>query len=101
MAPDHIDYKKEGIYDFRSNFYDQFAQYPTYYACKGYDMMLFLGHMLSQHGVYFQKHWTKQFYPGAIFEGAAYGLHHDNQHVPIVQLQNDTFVICNQETADE
>ena len=101
VAPDHIDYKKEGIYDFRSNFYDQFTQYPTYYACKGYDMMLFLGHMLAQHGVYFQKHWETQLYPGAIFEGVAYGLHHDNQHVPIVQLQNNTFVICNQETADE
>lgn len=97
VAPDHIDYKRAGIYDFRSHFYDQFAQYPTYYACTGYDMMLFLGHMLDQHGVYFQKHWGAQFYPGTIFEGVAYSIHHDNQHVPIVQLQNDTFVICNQE----
>ena len=97
VAPDHIDYKRAGIYDFRSYFYDQFAQYPTSYACTGYDMMLFLGHMLDQHGVYFQKHWGAQLYPGAIYEGVAYSIYHDNQYVPIVKLQNNTFLICNQD----
>lgn len=96
VAPDHIDYQGKGIHDFRRHFYDLFAQYPSYYACTGYDMMLFLGHMLDQHGVYFQKHWQGQPYPGAIFTGVAYGTHHDNQQVPIVRFQKDRFVICNQ-----
>ncbi len=96
VSPDHIDYNKSDIHEFRSSFYDRFAQYPTTYACTGYEMMLFLGHMLARYGVYFQKHWTKESYPRAIFESAAYGIHHDNQHVPIVQLQKDQFFICNQ-----
>ena len=95
VAPDHIDYKKACIHEFRSSFYDYFAQYPITYACTGYEMMLFLGRMLAQHGVYFQMHWEKESYPGAIFEGIAYGVHHDNQHVPIVQFQKDRFVVCN------
>ncbi len=95
VAPDYIDYTKAGIHEFRSSFYDRFAQYPTTYACIGYDMMLFLGHMLAQYGVYFQQHWTKESHPRSIFESAAYGIHHDNQQVPIVQFRKDRFVICN------
>lgn len=101
LAPDHIDYQRDGIYDFRSYFHGQFAQNPSSYACKGYDMMLFLGQMLDQHGIYFQKYWQTQFYPGAIFEGAVYGTHHDNQYVPIMKLERGQFVICNQPTAEE
>jgi hypothetical protein len=95
VAPDYIDYEKAGIHHFRSDFYDHFAQYPTTYACTGYEMMLFLGDMLAQYGVYFQKHWTQAPYKGVIFEGVAYDIHHDNQHVPIVQYTKDRLVICN------
>ena len=96
VAPNYIDYEKKAIHVFRNSFYDRFAQYPTRYACIGYEMMTFLGRMLAQHGVYFQKHWEKTLYPGIIFEGAAYGTHHDNQHVPIIQFKKDQFLICNQ-----
>jgi Periplasmic binding protein len=96
VAPDYIDYTKADIHEFRSNFYDRFAQYPTTYACIGYEMMLFLGHMLAQYGVYFQKHWTQESHPRSILEHAAYGMYHDNQQVPIVQFRKDRFVICNQ-----
>lgn len=95
VAPDHIDYEKAGIHQFRSNFYGHFAQYPTTYACIGYEMMLFLGDMLAQYGIYFQKHWTQAPYKGFIFEGVAYDIHHDNQHVPIVRYKKGRFVICN------
>ncbi|MEM9417280.1 MAG: hypothetical protein AAF963_02915 [Bacteroidota bacterium] len=96
VAPDYIDYQRASIRDFRCHFYEQFAQYPTKWACIGYEMMLFLGHMLNQHGIYFQKHWAKQAYQGTVFSGVAYSTHHDNQQVPIVQLKRGKFVICNQ-----
>ena len=101
VAPDYINYKKPGIHDFRNNFYEQFAQYPGYHACKSYELMCFLGHMLDQYGVYFQQHWQTRLYPGTIFEGANYGIHHDNQHVPILQLRKGEFIICNQVQANE
>jgi tetratricopeptide (TPR) repeat protein len=97
VSPDYIDHEKEGIHRFRDNFYEHFAHYPTIYACLGYEMMLFLGHMLAQNGVYFQKYWNKQSYQGVLFEGVTYGVHHDNQHVPIVRFQKNRFVICNKE----
>jgi Periplasmic binding protein len=100
VAPDYIDYGKMGIYKFRGDFYEHFAQYPTAYACTGYEMMLFLGRMLAQYGIYFQKHWDQGFYQGVIFEGAVYGTHHDNQHVPIVQFQKNRFVTCNKRSVE-
>ncbi|MHA7877578.1 MAG: ABC transporter substrate-binding protein [Bacteroidota bacterium] len=96
VAPNHITYEKASLHKFRNSFYDRFAQYPNTYACIGYEMMLLGGRMLAQYGTYFQKHWEKAFYQGAIFQGAAYGTHHDNQHVPIVRFHKGQFVICNQ-----
>ncbi|MEL6152440.1 MAG: hypothetical protein AAFQ78_00225 [Bacteroidota bacterium] len=88
IAPNYINYERAEIYAFRKRFYDRFACYPDHYACTGYEMMLFLGAMLSEHGTYFQQHWGNALKPGAIFSGAAYGIHHDNQQVPIVQFRN-------------
>lgn len=96
IDPNHINYKKTAIYQFRKEFYARFSQYPTMYACIGYELMLFLGQMLSQHGVYFQKYWNKSHYPSKIFEGLVYGPHHDNQYVPILQWQKDRLVVRNQ-----
>jgi len=98
VAPDHVAHEKESIHQFRSDFYDYFAQYPSNYAYIGYEMMLFWGQMLAKYGVYAQKHWKKECYPGALFEGVAYGTHHDNQYVPIVQFRKGRFVICNPKT---
>ncbi|MEM7055501.1 MAG: hypothetical protein AAF392_01275 [Bacteroidota bacterium] len=100
VAPDYIDYEKESLYAFRRAFYGQFGHYPTYYAAVGYDMMLFLGTMLAQHGAYFQKCWEKKPTQGAIFSGFAYGRHHDNQHVPIVKFQESALVVCNEAQSD-
>ena len=97
VSPNYIDYARGGIYQFRENFYEQFSEYPAYYACTGYEMMRFLGHRLAQHGVYFQKHWEKASYQGDIFEGVAYGIQHDNQHVPVIQLQKGKFAVCNKD----
>ena len=97
VAPNYIDYEKEAIHAFRSSFYDRFAQYPSLYACIGYEMMVFLGRMLAQHGVYFQKSWDSTSHQGIIFEGATYGPHHDNQSVPILQFKKGQLIICNQE----
>lgn len=95
VAPDYIDYNQESVHHFRRNFYDQFGLYPNYYAEIGYDMMLFLGKMLHEHGIYFQKYWGNTLIPGQIFSGCSYGTQHDNQHIPIIRFQKTKFVICN------
>ena len=94
VAPSYVDYRRESVYAFREQFYDQFGKCPTYYACTGYDMMLFLGRMLGRYGVYFQRYWGDKCYVGDIFSGVSYGQCYDNQYVPIVSLQGNSFVIC-------
>ncbi|MFN7094548.1 MAG: hypothetical protein ACK4M7_04210 [Burkholderiales bacterium] len=98
IAPDYIDYGKESLQQFRDQFYEQFGHYPGYYESVGYDMMLYIGNMLAQHGVYFQQHWPNIAVPGRVFAGFCYGRHHDNQHVPIVKFQSSALVLC-EETA--
>jgi hypothetical protein len=95
IAPDYVDYQKEGIHNFRKDFYDQFGLYPSHYAMAGYDMMFFLGKMLFEYGVHFTKYRHTTLFPSQIFSGYLYGLHYDNQHVPIIQFKDARYVICN------
>jgi hypothetical protein len=95
IAPDYIDFNRESLHHFRRNFYNQFGIFPNYYAEVGYDTMLFLGNMLSQYGIYFQKHWGEGTFEGQIFSGFSYGKHHDNQHIPIIKFENSQFEVCN------
>ena len=96
VAPDHIRYDQKPLHQFRRQFYDQFAQYPTHYACTGYEMMHFFGNMLAQHGTYFQKHWDATPQSSAIYSGIAYGTHHDNQQVPILQFRDNALAEVHQ-----
>ncbi|ACE05926.1 hypothetical protein Aasi_0523 [Candidatus Amoebophilus asiaticus 5a2] len=95
LAPDYIDYNRESLHTFRQDYYNQFGVFPNYYAEVGYDMMSFLGNMLSQHGIYFQKHWGLETFEGQIFSGFSYGKHHDNQHIPIIKFEKSKFIVCN------
>jgi hypothetical protein len=95
IAPDYVDYQKEGVHNFRKDFYDQFGLYPSHYAMIGYDMMFFLGKMLFEYGVHFTKYRHTALFPGQIFGGYLYGLYYDNQHVPIIQFKDAGYVVCN------
>jgi hypothetical protein len=99
IAPEHINYDQETLKQFREDFYEQFGHYPDYYASIGYDMMLYLGNMLYQYGVYFQQHWPANVIPGKIFAGFCYGRHHDNQYVPIVQFQASALVLAEEQSS--
>ena len=101
IAPDYIDYAKKSLQDFRHAFYLQFGHYPSYYEAVGYDMMLFLGNMLAQHGVYFQQKWGDTPVPGIIFSGFCYGRHHDNQHVPMVKFQASALTTCEEKLSSK
>jgi hypothetical protein len=95
VAPDYIDYSQTSVHNFRTDFYNQFGLYPSYYAAIGYDMMLFIGKMLFDYGIYFPPHWPEVVQPGEIFNGFFYGSHHDNQHIPIIQFKEGRFIVCN------
>eukprot|EP01132_Coremiostelium_polycephalum_P001058 gene1058-1342_t len=95
LAPDYIDYEREGVPTFRNDFHDQFGIFPGHYATFGYDVMLFLGNMLSKYGTYFQKHWHEDICIGQIFPGFYYGTHHDNQYIPIIRFKKTRLILEN------
>jgi len=95
IAPDYIDYKNPAVLGFRQDFYEQFGDYPNVFAALGYDMILFLGTMLAEHGCLFQKGWEDYYYAGKIFPGFSYGMYHDNQIVPIISFGKTDFKVCN------
>ena len=99
LAPNYINYDNDELHHFRELFFNRAGCYPQHesrhFAHIGYDMMNFLGKMLYKHGKYFQKYWDKEIYKPLIFAGFSYGSHHSNQYVPIIQLDQGKFAICN------
>jgi len=102
VAPNYIDYNKPNIYAFRNNFYNKFSQLPNLYACIGYEMIIFLGEMLHTYGNNFPKYWKDDdLYSGVLFDGQSYGLHQDNQNVPIISVGISGFTVCNKSSEKE
>lgn len=62
------------------------GQIPSEYAKLGYELMLFLGNALNEHGVYFQEAFSKGTMPGYLYQGHNYQFSHDDQLVPFVQF---------------
>ncbi|MDL5045086.1 hypothetical protein QQ054_03395 [Oscillatoria amoena NRMC-F 0135] len=57
------------------------------YAKMGYEFMLFAGHALKEHGVYFQDAFGRQRFSGYLTEGCDFSNARDNQLVPFVQFK--------------
>lgn len=96
IAPHYIDYSNQAIRLFRATFRGEYAKFPDHFSYLGYETMYFFGGMLSTYGKDFHHYWADKVHPGRLFTGFKYGIHHDNQLVPIVKLQrNGTLLICN------
>jgi hypothetical protein len=65
----------------------------TNYAKIGYEFMLFVGHSLKKHGVYFQEALKKERAPGFLMEGYDYQQGRDNQLVPFIRFESGTLVV--------
>lgn len=95
LSPSYIDYKKANIYEFRSKFMEEFADFPDSYAMKGYALMFFLGRILNSYGANFISEFRiNAAYDTNIFSQLRYGLNHDNQIVPIIEIDKDGYFIC-------
>jgi hypothetical protein len=82
ISPEYIDNKKESVKNFKINYIAKFNCTPSYYACIGYEAMMFIGVMLNEGGSYFQKNIS--CYNAELFEKIDYKQYYqDNQHVPI------------------
>jgi hypothetical protein len=71
------------------------------YAKLGFDFILFIGHALKKHGVYFQDAFSKEKFPGYLTEGFDYRLGRDNQLVPFIQFSNGELVLIDTKTSSQ
>lgn len=71
---------------FTSKYLRVHGRAPSEYAVLGYELMLFLGNALHDHGVYFQEAFAKGRLPGYLYQGYDYQFGRDNQLVPFVKF---------------
>ncbi len=95
IAP-HFEVHPEKMIEFRENYTEINNALPSEYAYEGYDAMYFLGKMLDQHGIYFQKFFEdNEQYESVFFAGYNYYNANDNQVVPVVTFKESELVILN------
>lgn len=74
---------------FFRKFINEHGKVPGFYAKIGYEFMLFTGHLLKDHGVYFQEGLSKQaFIPGYLVQGYNFQFSRDNQYVPFEHFKH-------------
>ena len=67
------------------------------YAKVGYEFMLFIGHELKKHGVYFQEGLKKEkWVPGYLSNGYDFHNSRDNRHIPIIRFKTGRLVVLEQ-----
>ncbi len=98
VAPGYVDFDKEAVKEFKSAYSGKTNLLPSDFAYAGYDMMMYFGNLLFEHGNYFQEAFGQEkFTEGVLFPGYKYNEANNNQYVPIVQFNNSRLELVNQE----
>lgn len=94
-APTFFDYNKEWFRKFRRRYVKIHKIVPSEFAVLGYDIMMFAGTVLNEHGKYFQLALKDEpTLEGFLLTGYNYTIGNDNQVVPIVKVvENEPQII--------
>jgi ABC-type branched-subunit amino acid transport system substrate-binding protein len=96
IHPDFIDYGSETVRTFRKNYLAKRNIIPSIYSYQGYDMMMFFGKLLGEHGTYFHQALHQQpIKQGVVLSAYNYTGSNDNQYVPLVKFENARLVLVN------
>lgn len=97
VAPEYIDYTGQGYLDFRKKYIDQVNHLPGRFAYIGYDLMMYFGKMMNEHGNLFQEEMNRQpFRRGVLCTGFSFTGTNDNQCVPVVKFRDSALEIVYQ-----
>lgn len=103
-APNYTDSNNKWYKAFQRKFiktYGRSSSYSAYanYAKIGYDFILFVGHALHKHGVYFQEGLMKEksWVPGFLTEGYDYTNSRDNHLVPFIRFEGGKPEVINKQ----
>lgn len=89
-APNFIGAHDPELDSFTSKFIKVHGKVPSSHAKLGYELMMFTGNLLKQHGVYFQEGMnTKNYIPGYLYQGFNFQNSRNNQHVPFIRFDQD------------
>jgi hypothetical protein len=96
VAPNHI-IKSDTTYRYiHDHFIAKYAIPASKHSCYGYDLMMFVGQSLDNHGTYFQKTlYESNFVNGTLIPGYSYLNANDNQYVPLLQFENSIIKVIN------
>ncbi len=95
-APGYIDDGNPNLERINDLIIDSTHAPPNKYHYLGYEIISYLGHMLSKYGSPFLGGLKIEgFYPGLIYYGFDYSEGRDNNLVPIIQFVGNDFVIIN------
>lgn len=96
IFPDYLDYESPYVSAFKNAYISRTNMIPGTYAYQGYDMMLFFGRALINHGTYFRdKLSEKGFIPGIHMHGFNYRGYNSNLFVPVVKFENNELKVVN------
>lgn len=96
ISPEYIEYASDTVKAFRSEYIKRRNIVPSIFSYQGYDMMLFFGKLLGEHGTFFHQALHQQ--PpvrGKILSGYNYQGSNDNQYIPLIKFQNARLVLIN------
>lgn len=94
FAPNFAEGQKPAMKAFKRKYLKTHGRAPSDYAEIGYELMLFLGYQLKQHGVYFQEGMSKSgVIPGYISEGFDYQFGRTNERVTFIRFDQGVLTV--------
>jgi ABC-type branched-subunit amino acid transport system substrate-binding protein len=96
IYPEYVQFNADTVQAFRRNYIARRNIVPSVYSYQGYDMMMFFGKLLAEHGTFFHQA-IHQMPPrqGVIMAGYNYHGSNVNQYVPLVKFDKANLVLVN------
>jgi ABC-type branched-subunit amino acid transport system substrate-binding protein len=96
IHPEYVAYVSDTVKAFRGNYIKRRNIVPSLYSYQGYDMMMFFGKQLIEHGTFFHQALHQQSpVKGKILAGFNYLGSNDNQYVPLIKFQDAKLILIN------
>jgi ABC-type branched-subunit amino acid transport system substrate-binding protein/predicted negative regulator of RcsB-dependent stress response len=96
IYPEFVKFNADTVQAFRKSYTARRNIVPSIYSYQGYDMMMFFGKMLAEHGTFFHQALHQQPpQPGVIMAGYNYNGSNINQYVPLVKFDKANLVLVN------
>jgi ABC-type branched-subunit amino acid transport system substrate-binding protein/predicted negative regulator of RcsB-dependent stress response len=96
IYPEYVQYSADTVQAFRKNYIARRNIVPSIFSYQGFDMMMFFGKILAEHGTFFHQALHQQ--PprrGVVMAGYNYNDSNINQYVPLVKFDKANLVLVN------